>query len=366
MLILAVPTMTLGLILDASIFDGAITKILLRASRDEGFREKAWQTIKEGRGDDKVVEFWREKTKPYVAECGLGEEVLGCTEEILDRGFDSYEVRPMILGNVETNNLILIAKYSNNVKPVKTILTPNNQLNLATTQNEKGQLFTIPSSIVDYRTDGSKFVLFSSYRDGEKIITFGEDMLDYGSGAVVLNLDGSIKVVDRLNIQDYEVGSNCDAVQSYALAVNSDNLEDDMRSLNRISYGMAGTGAIGRINSSFIVTFSNKLGKEETNIITCYQHYDSANHAVDLGEEWYQGFSIQQGVGICEQLMLERGYDKYNLVAPDPHYMHSNMQGPFVFKGKDLKNSRMRQFGYDVDADIEEALNMSGFLCLTF
>jgi len=339
-----------GGLADLMFFRGFVTSHLMRAKNDSDYRDRLINTIKQGRLDDKLKMEVEERIRPYNEICALGDP-LNYHEELLDDGFENYEVRQFITGGEETNNLLLIANYGSNVRTYKTNIESDRFSRLTETMKQSGNFLTIPSSYVTTRELNGKYsyVLdsYCTYIHEGKIETYSEDKIDYAYGAIVLFDNGKMRVIDKSEMMNYQVGQNCIAVQSYGIALNSETLDTDMRSLEETGYNTGGNAARSRDQTAFMLTLSDKeTDREESLIISLYQHLDSRTGQV-AGNEWQLGLSMEQMVGICEQLALERQYDKFVLVGPDPNHFHSHMNGPAEPIALDDSNKNLlRRFDY--------------------
>jgi len=332
---------------DIMLFQGFVTSHLLRAKNDPEYRDRLLNTIKQGRLDDKLKMEINERLRPYDIDSSLGEP-LDMKEDILDQGFEKYEIRQLTVSGETTNNLMLVANLGSNIGIYNTARTPDDQYNLTQTMIDQGNCFTIPSAYVTVRADLDYYMLdsYSSYEQNGKVNTYSEDKIEFATGAIILNENGTIRVVDRPEITKYEAGINCKAIQSYGIAISSDTLDSDLKSLSWMSYSTGGNAARSRDNACFMMTLSDtETGKEESLLLSVYQHYDLPSDTT-TGNEWQLGLSMEQVVGICEQLALERKYDKFVLVGPDPNHAHSRINGPIIVNDDAPQNSILRQFDY--------------------
>ncbi len=310
---------------------GFVTSHLIRAKNDPDYRQRLIDTIKQGRLDDKLRQEFEERVRPYDEICGLGEP-LEYRENMLNKGFESYQVRQFITGGVQTENLLLVANIGSNGKIYHTQREPNDEKRLKQTMEDQGRCITIPSSYVSVRKIEGEFQYelesFSAYNDGGVTKTYSPDKIDNATGALVLFENGRVRVVDRPEIIDYQVGVNCQAIQSYGVAICSDTLEADLNSLEWTSYNTGGSAARSRDQNCFMLTLSDtETTREETVLVSIYRHMDQETGEFS-GNEWNLGIAMEQTVGICEQLALERGYDRFVVVGPDPNRSHSIVNMP--------------------------------------
>lgn len=339
---------------DKIVFDGTLTDSMLLAARDKKYREKLLQVIGNGRAPQKIKDEYFEKVIPYMRERSLGEKV-NVSEQVLDKTFKKYEVRKLIEGDLQSEKYILIADLKPNVSIIKTESTDGGDDNLTMTQFREGPFITVPSASVSMGNPGD-FFFYSAYKTDRGTVTYGENTKSICNGAVVLN-NGSLQVVDRGDIDSYEVGKNCDAIQSYALAVNSKTLDADLESIASASILSADNPLQARKYECFMASFRSKTGEIVTKAVTSFKHLDEDTGLVS-GDTWHITMSVEHAVGICNKIKEEGGYEGYVFVVPDPNYLHSRMNGPIVENSDTL----IRTYSGNADPIIDEAELPIGFL----
>lgn len=351
--------------LDQAVFEGSMFEILFHAAIDKEFRKKLIDTIMQGRAPGKLKDELYERTIPYIKESGLGKKET-LTENSLNQGFRAYEIRRLTQENQESGRLVLIASLGNNIGIVQTVFTEGNKRNITTTQEIDGKFFTLPTANINLNTKGEPTLFFySAFQIGNNVYSYGQDKKRHTSAALVLLNNGKCLVVDRKQLDSYDVGRNCRAIQSYPLAVNSMTLNHDLNSIGDAQFRHSGDSLQSRIYDCFVVSFfDKKTNKSVTKIISVYQHLNEYTKAIS-GERWTTGLSIENGVGICKQLMQEGGFDGFTMVVPDPNYLHSRLNGPISLdevNGKWL----LRTFGRDSNPMIDETDEQSHFYAPIF